>query len=86
MVQNLRAIPCKTHRVSRVPLTVTLSLYGGDGFLAIDAAPRGLYYLEAVFEHGTVGAFLFEPVDRAAVTSRSITMAYSLLMSTGKRV
>jgi hypothetical protein len=63
----------------------TSSFYGGGGFLAVDIAAPGLYGLEAL-EHGTVGVFNFDLVDRAAVTSRSITMAYSLLMSTGKRV
>lgn len=71
---------------SLAPILITASLYGGAGFLAVDTVASGLCGLEITFEHGTVAAFHFDLVDHAAVTGRSITIAYSLLMSTGKRV
>ena len=79
-----RAIPYRSHQ-ALTPILITSSLYGGAGFLAVDTAASGLCRLEVTFEHGTVAAFHFDLVDHAAVTGRSITIAYSLLMSTGKR-
>jgi hypothetical protein len=66
---NPRAIPCRSHR-SLSPFLITFSLYGGGGFLAVDAAARRLYGLEATFEYGAVAAFHFDLVDHASMTSR----------------
>ena len=60
----MRPGQCKTREQSHAevigslgPFLITFSLYSGGGFLAADTAPPGLYGLEAIFEHGTVGAF-----------------------------
>jgi hypothetical protein len=52
-----------------VPFLITVPPYGGGGFLAVDAAARRLYGLEATFEYGTVAAFHFDFVDHASMTS-----------------
>jgi hypothetical protein len=75
MVQNPWAIAYRTRRVAQVPLAFTSGCYGGAGYLAADAAAPGLDGLEATFEHGPVGAFNFDLVNRAAISDHHARVA-----------